>query len=139
MSIQDVLAPVFVQGFLTLGLLLLLGYSRFRAVKAGAVKPIDPAASLYQWPAFAAQCQRSFLNQFETPVLFYVIVGIALATKTADAAFVLLAWLWVATRIVHALVHVTVNRLSLRFPIFIIGVAILVVMWIVTAVRIYAV
>ncbi len=135
MSVQSVIAPLVVQAFLTLIILFYMAFWRFRAFKAGEVKVIDRAASHIEWPRYAAQAQRSFLNQFETPVLFYALVPLVVITKTYDTLFVTLAWIWVASRIAHAYVHCTSNALSLRFPTFIAGVLVLVAMWILFAIR----
>ena len=136
MTIQMILLPLFVHVLLVFCLLFWMGRSRFTAVRGKQVTEVDPAASQYAWPPRAAQAGRAFQNQFETPVLFYVLVILALVTKKADAPFVILEWLWVASRIVHALVHTTSNRLSLRFPAFFVGVLILLVMWVFFAFRI---
>jgi hypothetical protein len=138
MSIQAVLLPVFVQVALTFVLLFAMGSSRFAAVRANQVKVIDAAASNIAWPRRAAQVSRSFHNQLETPLLFYVVVILAIITKRDDAFFVTCEWLWVATRVAHALVHISSNRLQLRFPLFLAGVIILIVMWITFALRILA-
>ncbi len=138
MSVQSVIAPVVVQAFLTLILLFVMAYWRFRAFRAGEVKVIDAASSNIGWPRYAAQAQRSFLNQFETPVLFYALIPLVVITKTYDVLFVALAWVWVITRIIHAFVHCTSNTLNLRFPAFLVGVVLLVIMWIMFAIRLAA-
>ena len=138
MDIRMVLAPLVAQAFLTLGILLLMGFRRYRAVKAKEVKVIDAASSTISWPASAAQAQRSFANQFETPILFYVLIPLVVMTKTYDTLFVVLAWAWFISRFAHAYVHCTSNKLSLRFPTFMISVALLVTMWIIFAVRLFA-
>jgi hypothetical protein len=138
MNVQAVIAPVVVQAFLTLTILMVMAYWRFRAFRAGEVKVIDRAASNIGWPRYAAQAQRSFLNQFETPVLFYALIPLVVITRTYDVFFVTLAWLWVISRICHAFVHCTSNALTLRFPIFLVGVVLLVAMWVIFAIRLTA-
>ena len=138
MSVQWVIWPAVVQAFLTLTILFVMAYWRFRAFRAGEVKVIDRASSNIGWPRYAAQAQRSFLNQFETPVLFFALIPLVVITKTYDVLFVTLAWLWVLTRVVHAVVHLTSNALSLRFPAFLVGVILLVIMWVMFAVRLAA-
>ncbi len=138
MSIQMVLLPVFVQVLLTFILLFWMGRHRYVAVKAKQVKIVNEAASEYVWPPMAAQASRSFHSQFETPLLFFALVALAILTKKDDALFVVMEWLWVVSRVVHALIHTTVNRVSLRFPAFFVGVVILFAMWIIFAVRILA-
>ena len=138
MSLQTVIAPAVAQAFLTLTILFVMAYWRFKAFKAGEVKVIDRASSNISWPRYASQAQRSFMNQFETPMLFFALMSLVAITKTYDVLFVTLAWIWFATRLVHAFVHCTSNALSLRFPAFLAGVVVLVIMWIMFAIRLAA-
>src|SRR5205085_734541 len=47
-------------------------------------------------------------------VLFYVLTILALMTRHADLLFVIMAWIFVALRIVHAYIHVTDNYMPRR-------------------------
>jgi len=49
---------------------------------------------------------------------------------------VVMAWLFVLSRIVHAAIHVTSNNVNHRFAVFAVGVALLLMMWAIFAVRI---
>ncbi len=60
------------------------------------------------------QVAYSFSNQFELPVLFYVLTILAYVTHLAGVVFVVLAWIFVIFRILHAYVHVTSNIIRLR-------------------------
>lgn len=130
MSVAAILLPVFVQVGLTFAVLLRLGYVRGAALRAGAVVHDRVVIDDTGWPATVRQANNCFRNQFELPVLFYAVIILALATRQADGLFVLLAWLFVLSRIVHALVHVTTNDIRLRFPAFLVGVLVLLVMWV---------
>ncbi|TGD99033.1 MAPEG family protein [Methylobacterium nonmethylotrophicum] len=136
MSPKAVLAPVFVQVLLTFGLLFWTGRVRFAAARAGAVKLRDISLGERSWPAPVQQVSNAFGNQFELPVLFYVVVGLALATRQADPLFVGLAWLFVLTRIVHAGIYATRNVVIRRFQAFLAGAIVLMAMWLVFAARI---
>jgi peptidoglycan/LPS O-acetylase OafA/YrhL len=50
-----------------------------------------------------------------------VLVILALFTRKADTLFVVLAWMFVASRLAHAAIHVTSNHLQRRFFAFLIG------------------
>lgn len=130
MSVAAILLPVFVQVGLTFAVLLRLGLVRAAAIRAGAVEHDRVVLDETGWPATARQAGNCFRNQFELPVLFYAVMILALVTRQADGLFVLLAWLFVLSRIVHALVHVTGNDIRLRFPSFLVGVLVLFVMWV---------
>jgi hypothetical protein len=138
MSITAVLLPVFVLVALTFGLLMWMGRSRIGLIKAGEVKVKDVALGERNWPTQTQQIANSYHSQFELPVLFYAIVALALLTRKADLVFVVLSWMFVVTRLVHAFIHTTSNRISMRFMAFLAGVIILMAMWIVFALRIFA-
>lgn len=73
MSIQAVLLPLFVEVILTFVLMLRMGALRSADYRSGAVKAQDIALRQPNWPARTAQTAYSFSNQFELPVLFYVL------------------------------------------------------------------
>jgi hypothetical protein len=127
-----ILYPVFVQAFLTLAVLLLLAIARGRAIKSMPRQRgnADLAMGRVQWPDDAAKRAASFRNQFEVPVLFYAVVAFALITKGADTVMLVLAWLFVLTRIVHAAIHIGPNKVRWRSPAFGLGFLIVAIMWI---------
>jgi hypothetical protein len=134
------LAPVFVQVLLTLVLMGLMGRRRLVAVRSGAVKMRDVALSGAGFPEQARAAANSYINQFELPVLFYTVVAFALITGQAGAPgglLVLLAWSFVLSRIVHAVIHVSTNFVPYRFYAFLVGGVLLSVMWIVLAARLW--
>jgi hypothetical protein len=88
------------------------------------------------WPVRTQQVANSFSNQFELPVLFYVLTILEIVTRHADVAFVVLAWIFVLARIGQAYVHTTSNVVMRRGVIYAIGAVTLIVMWIVFIVRI---
>ncbi len=138
MSIPAILLPLFVQVALTFGLLMWTGSRRLRAVRSREVDPRDVSMGEKCWPAHAQQASNAFGNQFEVPVLFYLLVVLAIFTRKADLLFVVLSWLFVLTRFAHAAVYVTTNHDPHRFAAFLAGVLVLMVMWLVFAARILA-
>jgi len=135
MSPQAVLLPLLVQIALTFGLGFWMAARRVRAIRSGEVRPRDIALREPNWPKQLMQLQNALSNQLELPVLFYVLTILALFTQTADLAFVALAWLYVALRLVHAYIHVTHNRVPRRGMVFIASSIVLCVMWVAFAVR----
>lgn len=135
MTVQMILLPLFVQVALTFLVLLVTGSRRAGPVRdktVGREVALDDSA----FPADARQAANNFRNQFELPVLFYVVTILALVTRKADLIFVVLAWVFVLSRIVHAYVHLTSNDVRLRFPIFLVGFIALVIMWVIYALAI---
>jgi len=136
MMLQAVLLPVFVQVALTFGLLFYMGNVRIGALKRGEAKVRDIALRQPNWPERATKASMAYHNQLELPLLFYVLVILALFTKQADMLFVLLSWVFVALRVIHALIVVTTNRIQQRFAVFAASFFVLVLMWVIFAVRI---
>jgi hypothetical protein len=81
MSVQAVLLPVFVLVGLTFGLLLWMAGARREALVGGEAKIKDIALGQPNWPARATQIGNCFSNQFEMPLLFYVLIALALPTS----------------------------------------------------------
>jgi hypothetical protein len=85
------------------------------------------------------ECVRvadNFRNLFETPVLFYVVCILAIVVGIASKAFVALAWIYVALRCAHSVIHCTYNHVRHRFYAFGASLAVLVAMWVTLAVAI---
>ena len=136
MSVAAVLLPVFVQVALTFVLLMRLGSGRLRTLKAGKTRVRDIALGESNWPADVTQIGNCFNNQFQLPLLFYVLTALALVLRKADLLFVIMAWIFVVTRIVHAGIHVTSNNVNQRFAAYTAGMVVLMLMWAIFAVRI---
>ncbi|MEO8305671.1 MAG: MAPEG family protein [Betaproteobacteria bacterium] len=76
------------------------------------------------------QTADNFRNLFEVPVLFYALAAVALATTHTPAWLVYGAWLFVALRAVHSLIHCTYNKVMHRFAAFLTSFALLVGLWV---------
>jgi hypothetical protein len=136
MQIQFILAPLFVQVALTFALLFWMAFSRASALKQRQTTLGQIALGQPNWPAKAQQISNGYNNQFQLPLLFYVLTILAIITRHADFIFVIMAWLFVLTRIVHAYIHTGTNFVRHRFNAFTAGVVILLIMWVIFAVRI---
>jgi hypothetical protein len=136
MAIQFVLLPLFVQVALTFTLLLWMARSRVAAVKSKQVKMADVALGQLNWPTRVQQISNSYHSQFQLPLLFYVLMMLAIITHQADLLFVVLAWLFVLSRLMHAYIHAGTNYVPHRFNAFAVGVFILLAMWAIFAVRV---
>jgi hypothetical protein len=136
MSLQAVLVPLFVQVGLTFALMFWMGTARVRSVRRGETKVRDIALGQPNWPAPVQQITNCYHNQYQLPVLFYVLAILAIPAHKADLLFVAMSWVFVASRIVHAAIHTTSNDVGHRFSAFAIGAFVLLVMWIIFMVRI---
>ncbi|HEY4142142.1 MAG TPA: MAPEG family protein [Pseudolabrys sp.] len=136
MQIQFILAPLFVQVALTFALLFWMAFSRAGALKQRQTKLADIALGEPNWPGACQQISNCYNNQFQLPMLFYVLTILSIVTRHADFLFVIMAWLFVLTRIAHAYIHTGTNYVRHRFNAFAAGVFILLIMWVIFAVRI---
>ena len=136
MSVQMVLLPVFVLVGLTLALLLGMTSARTRALTSRQTSFKDIALGQKNWPERATQFGNCFSNQFELPLLFYILIALALPLRHADLFIVLMSWVFVVTRFAHAGIFVTSNDVQKRSLAWFAGVLVLFAMWIYFALRI---
>lgn len=135
MTNQDLLLPIFVQVALTFVLMFSMAYSRTAALKRRDVRIADIALGQQNWPAKTMQISNAYANQFELPVLFFVVAILAMITGQITYAFVVLAWIFVLFRIGHAIIHTSSNYVPNRFYVFLGSVAALIAMWVILAIR----
>jgi hypothetical protein len=69
-------------------------------------------------------------------VLFYALIALALPLRHADLVIVLLSWVFVVTRFIHAGIFVTSNDVRQRGMVWFAGVLVLLAMWIYFALKI---
>lgn len=109
-----------------------LAYLRLRAVRVGAIDP--RFFRLYrdaEEPDELRVHARHYANLFEAPVLFYVIVVVAYVTQLSGTLPLVLAWAYVLLRCSHSYVHLTSNRVLLRFRLFAASWFVLIALWLV--------
>ena len=70
------------------------------------------------------------------PVLFYVLTILAYFTHHAGTLFVVLAWVFVIFRLLHAYVHVTSNIVRLRGGLFAVAAVVLAIMWLIFIIQV---
>jgi hypothetical protein len=136
MSVQMVLLPVFALVGLAFALLLGMAFARTRSLKSGETRFEDIALREPNWSVRTTQIANCFSNQFEAPVLFYILIALALPLRHADLLIVALSWVFVVTRFVHAGIFVTSNNVPQRGLAWFAGVLVLLAMWTYFALRI---
>jgi len=122
---------MFAMVLLTFVVLTKLFRSRVRAVREGKVSVAY--FRIYQGeaePESTAKPARHFANLFEAPVLFYVVCLAAMNSHFTGVAMQVLAWVYVAARIIHAYVHLGGNRIRKRITAYFFSWIILLAMWI---------
>lgn len=123
-----ILKPFFAQIALTFILLFWMAKERYQAFKRGDILVLDPAAR----PIFKGRAgiiSNAFHNQLEMPMLFFILVLIAIVIKEVDASMILLAWMYVGFRGLQALIHVTYNKVFHRFLAYAMSNIVLLCLW----------
>jgi hypothetical protein len=106
-----------------------LGRRRYGAIRSGEAKPGQYKVRSTE-PASSTTVAANLINQFELPVLFYVLCLTLHLTNGVNYLTLALMWIFVASRYFHAWIHLTSNNLRLRSRSFFIGAVILLVGWI---------
>ncbi|MCA1452407.1 MAPEG family protein [Bradyrhizobium sp. BRP22] len=133
MSVQMVLAPVFVLVALTFALLFGMIRSRRDARVGGETR--DTALKEPNWPARGTLLADCYRDQFELPVLFYLLIALALPLRRADLFIVLLSWVFVVTRFAHAGIFVSSNDSGPRSTAWLASALVLFAMWLYFALK----
>ena len=136
MTVQEVLLPPFAEVILTFLLLFALAPLRAHDFNTGVTRPENIALREPNWSQRSLQIGYSYSNQFELPVLFYVLTILAYFTHRAGVVFVMLAWIFVVFRYLQAYVHVTSNKVRVRGLFFMISAIALAIMWVIYMVEI---
>ncbi len=137
--VQWLLLPAFVHVAWILWLARRMGSARVKAVRAGQVKIRDVALDSSRWPDDVRKLSNNYDNQFQLPVLFYAILPLLILLVKVDWLMVALAFVFVASRIVHSLIHTGDNVVLHRFRAFVVGFIALVAMWGWFALRLYVI
>jgi len=136
MTVQMVLLPVFVLVGLTFFLLLWMAGARRQALVGRQTRVADIVLGQPNWPVRATQIGNCYMNQFELPLLFYILIALALPLRHADYVIVLLSWVFVVCRFAHAGIFVTSNDLNHRSLAWFAGALVLFAMWLYFALKI---
>lgn len=137
--VQWLLLPAFVQVLWVAALGLRMGRARMDAVKSGKVTLADIALESSRWPDDVRKLGNNYDNQFQLPVLFYVLLPLLILLVKVDWLMVALAWVFVASRILHSLIHTGSNTVMKRGQAFLAGFVALTLMWGWFALRLYVI
>jgi hypothetical protein len=126
-----IIYPLIAMFLLTYLIGIWMGKLRFKAVKEDGFNPgyfqTNRGAKL---PDYLAKVTNHYANLFELPVLFYLVCLLIYAGNKVDETYILLAWLFVGFRFIHAYIHTTYNNLRHRRNAFICGSMMLAMMWV---------
>ena len=106
--------PLLLQVLLTLFVFVRLGQVKELAVKRGDVDQTRRALHDDAWPDYVLKVNNNIRNQFETPVLFYVLVISLWLLEAASLAAQIVALVYALIRLAHASVHLGSNIVKIR-------------------------
>ena len=121
---------VFAQVALTIAAILRMGFARIDSVKTKEVTIAQVALDTSAYSIRVQQMQNNVRNQFETPILFYALVAIGAAMNAVNWGVALASVGYIATRVVHHVIHTGSNRVSQRFRVFTLGLGFLAIGWV---------
>lgn len=127
---RDLILPILALVGLTAAVWVLMFAYRNLAVIRGV-------ASLRYYQTYASETPaewverpaRTFMNLLEVPQLFYLVCVLMLLEGRWDNAQLSLAWLFVATRYLHAVVYIGSNYVPLRLASYAMGCITVTVIW----------
>lgn len=127
-----ILWPAFALAALTFVVAIRMFVVRIGEMRRLRIHPQKVAVSAQAAQHFVdTRAADNFRNLFEMPVLFHVALLVAFVTSSANGASIALAWLYVACRVAHSIIHCGYNRVMHRFYAFASSVAVLLALWIV--------
>jgi hypothetical protein len=130
---SPILAPAAVLVLWSLVMLAWLALTRFPAMRRAGIdltilvgsRGVDLQGVIpdrANWPA------HNYAHLMEQPTIFYATVVILALNGAGDGLNLLLAWTYVLLRIVHSIVQAIWNRVAVRFTVFSLSTAALVVL-----------
>ena len=131
MYYEPLLVPLFLQVLLTFFVWIKMYLSRIQEVQDKRIDPqaISTRSKSRDLLTDSAAEADNFMNLFEMPVLFYTAMLLALVLLMQDPVLVILAWLYVALRVIHSLIHTTYNIVMQRFRVYIFSCLALFAIW----------
>jgi hypothetical protein len=129
--------PMIAHVALVFGIYVLMFRRRKAAVQAGSAR-ISQFRENQNEPAESLFVRNNLANQYELPTLFHVACLALYAVAGAGVFALVLAWVFVASRYVHAYIHVTTNRIRYRQMAFTVGFVALGLMWLMLALHLLA-
>jgi hypothetical protein len=126
--------PALAMAALTFVVWLRMYFSRIGEMKRERIHPQAVALSAQAAARLTdSRAADNVRNLFELPVLFYLALVVAALTAQAGTAVLVLAWLFVALRVVHSAIHCSYNKVMHRFQAYLAGCIVLWLLWAVIA------
>ncbi|MET0045823.1 MAG: MAPEG family protein [Candidatus Thiodiazotropha sp. 6PLUC3] len=126
-----ILLPLITLVLITGGIGIATLVARYKAVREGAL-----SIAYFKYnrggkpPEYLLKISQHFHNLLETPPLVYLSLVVILILEKVDAIYLGLGWLYVASRIAHAWIHISSNNILHRKNAFILSYILIFSIWI---------
>ena len=132
MYFKPLLLPLLAQVALTFIIMTSMYRGRVAEMKKKRIHPqrIKTREKSRHFLTNSAPASDNFSNLFELPVLFYTAILLTLILMVQDSILVILAWTFVISHYLHSFIHVTYNRVTHRFYIFLLSSFLLLAYWV---------
>ncbi len=120
----EILLPFVGMLSLTFVVWLVLYVRRIGYMRKNRVNPQDfttPEKGKALLPEYVNYPAYNLANLFELPVVFYAICLFLYTTESVDQTYVVSAWVFFVLRVLHSIVHCTINRVMLRFKLYVLS------------------
>lgn len=132
--------PLCAMFFLSVVVLGVMFLKRVNAAREGKVKlSYYKTFSGNEPPEDVVKAARHFSNLFEAPILFYVACILGMILPVEGILFLILSWLYVAARVVHAYIHIGPNKIYPRATSYGLGWLVLLGMWILILLKAFSI
>lgn len=106
-------------------------WSRYKAIKGGEVSPKYYKAHSGEKPPSERLIiiGRHYDNQFQVPMLFFIVCSLHMVLGLANLFTLVLAWLFVVARLLHTRIHLGTNFIPYRAGTFMLSWLVVLLLW----------
>lgn len=127
----SILIPMLILVLWTLIMLGWMALARIPTMNAMKLHPQEGARTSELGAKLPAEVQwkaDNYNHLLEQPTIFYAVCIALAVTGSGEGLNLILAWVYVVSRMVHSVIHSTVNQVPLRFAVFGVGTVALLIM-----------
>jgi hypothetical protein len=127
---RSIFLPALAMVLLTFVVWLRMYLTRIAQMKRERIHPQAVASSAQVTARLTdSRAADNFRNLFELPVLFYLALVVAAQLGLVTTVSLLLAWVFVASRVLHSAIQCTYNKVMHRFRAYVVGGLALWALW----------
>ncbi|MEL7454032.1 MAG: MAPEG family protein [Pseudomonadota bacterium] len=140
MTVLTFLQPVLALVAWTMVMMIWLYAVRIPAMSKAGIDPQEAADPKSDWktklPPGTNSSAENYNHLMEQPTVFYALMVFTAMTGGISSIMNMLAWGYVGLRVIHSLIQATINRVVVRFAVFLLSSIILLIM---TAIEVFRV